>query len=78
MLYFYPKASEEVLIRFNLETNRMILEYAQEKGFFVIDAAKKLNNHGELFDDLIHLNKEGDGRMARIISDSIVQIEIAK
>jgi hypothetical protein len=78
MLYFYPKASEELLIRFNLETSRMILEFAQEKGFYVIDAAKKLNNHRELYDDLVHLNKEGAARMARIISNYIVQIDIAR
>jgi len=78
MLYFYPKSSEEVLIRFNLETNRMILEYAQEKGFSVIDAAKQLNNRRELFDDLVHFNKEGAEMMARLISDHIAQIEVAK
>ena len=78
MLYFYPKASEELLINFNLETNRMILEYAHEKGFPVIDAAEKLNNHRELFDDLIHLNKEGAGRMARMLVEHIVPIEIAR
>jgi len=78
MLFFYPKANEEVLIRFNLETNRIILECAQEKGFSVIDAAKQLNNRRELFDDLVHFNKEGAEMMARLISDHLAQIEVAK
>jgi lysophospholipase L1-like esterase len=68
---FTPRATEDVLMRFERETAKVVRELAAERGVPVADVAAQMTGHEKWFADFTHFNDEGAGVIAHCIAETI-------
>jgi len=68
---YTPRATSEVLVKFEQEANRRILMLGREKGIPVVDIAGSINGRREFFADLVHFNDAGASTVANLLAEWI-------
>ena len=74
---FTPRATENVLMRFELETAATVRDLAQERGLPMADVAATMTGHTKWFVDFTHFNDEGAGVIAHCIATAIERAHVA-
>ena len=68
---FTPRATESVLMRFELETAATVRDLARERGVPIADVAAVMNGQTRWFADFTHFNDEGAGVIADCIASAV-------
>jgi hypothetical protein len=75
---FTPRATEEVLLAFELESAVMERDLAKTRGVPLVDAAAIMTGRTELFGDAIHFTDEGSSVMAGSIAFVIERLPVER
>jgi hypothetical protein len=80
---FTPRATENVLMRFEVETAATVRKLAEERGLPIADVAAVMTGRTKWFADFTHFNDAGAGVIAQCIaitvgraSDSLAAVEL--
>jgi hypothetical protein len=75
---FTPRATEEVLLAFELESAVMERDLAKTRGVPLVDAAAIMTGRTEMFGDAVHFTDEGSSVMARSIASVIERLSVER
>ena len=68
---FYPRISEEGILRLERRGNELIRSVALSEGVRLVDAAAKLGGRGEYFADFTHFTDAGAAAMADVLAPGL-------
>lgn len=71
MRVYVPRASGEILASFEYAAAERTRLVAAESGVRLVDVAKSLSGHRELFIDLVHFSSKGHEEVARLIAEEL-------
>jgi hypothetical protein len=70
---FTPRATENALMRFELESAATVRDLARERGVPIADVAAVMTGKTKWFADFTHFNNEGAGVIAQCIASAVVR-----
>jgi hypothetical protein len=75
---FFPRATESVLMRFELESAATVRDLAHERSVPLADVAAVMTGQTKWFADFTHFNDEGAGVIAQCIASAVERAPVTK